>query len=106
MTASPDLVIRGGTIADGSGGDLFEADVAIRDGRITEVGQIAAKGRDEINARGRLVAPAFPGNGRAFRITWTGSASAASTSTSARNCRTRRFACMSWASAARAAIHR
>jgi len=59
MTDHPDLVIRGGTIADGSGGDLFEADVAIRDGRITAIGKVAAKGRDEIDARGRLVAPGF-----------------------------------------------
>ena len=31
--AKPDLVIRGGNIADGLGGELFEADVAITDGR-------------------------------------------------------------------------
>jgi len=30
----PDLVIRGGTVADGHGGELFEADVAITGGRI------------------------------------------------------------------------
>jgi N-acyl-D-aspartate/D-glutamate deacylase len=59
MTANPDLVIRGGTIADGNGGDLFEADVAIKDGRITEVGKVAAKGKDEIDAKGKLVAPGF-----------------------------------------------
>ena len=59
MTASPDLVIRGGTIADGSGGDLFEADVAIKDGRITEVGKISGTGKDEIDARGKLVAAGF-----------------------------------------------
>ena len=59
MTANPDLVIRGGTIADGSGSDLFEADVAIKDGRITEVGKISAKGKDEIDAKGKLVAPGF-----------------------------------------------
>jgi len=29
MPANPDLVIRSGTIADGSGGNLFEADIAI-----------------------------------------------------------------------------
>ena len=55
----PDLVIRGGTIADGSGGDLFEADVAIKDGRITEVGKVAASARDEIDARDKLVTPGF-----------------------------------------------
>jgi len=56
---NPDLVIRGGTIADGSGGELFEADVAIRDGRITEIGKVAASGTDEIDARGKLVTPGF-----------------------------------------------
>src|SRR5215471_13218240 len=59
MTASPDLVIRGGTIADGSGGDLFEADVAIKDGRIAEVGKVSGTGKDEIDARGKLVAAGF-----------------------------------------------
>jgi len=57
--SNPDLVIRGGTIADGSGGDLLERDVAIKDGRITEVGKIASKGKEEIDARGKLVAPGF-----------------------------------------------
>ena len=56
MANSPDLVIRGGSIADGLGGELFEADVAITDGRITEVGRVAGKGKEEIDARGRLVA--------------------------------------------------
>lgn len=59
MTAQPDLVIRGGTLADGTGGDLFEADVAISGGRISEIGTVTAKGRDEIDARGRLVTPGF-----------------------------------------------
>src|SRR5215471_10412174 len=59
MTDAPDLVIRGGTIADGSGGALFEADVAITGGKISEVGKVAAKGREEIDARGKLVTPGF-----------------------------------------------
>jgi N-acyl-D-aspartate/D-glutamate deacylase len=59
MTSTPDLVIRGGNIADGKGGDLYEADVAITGGRITEVGKIAGKGKEEIDARGKLVAPGF-----------------------------------------------
>jgi N-acyl-D-aspartate/D-glutamate deacylase len=59
MTSAPDIVIRGGTIADGSGGDLYEADVAITDGKITEVGKVAGKGKEELDARGRLVAPGF-----------------------------------------------
>ena len=59
MTSTPDLVIRGGNIADGKGGDLYEADVAITAGRITEVGKVAGKGREEIDAKGKLVAPGF-----------------------------------------------
>jgi N-acyl-D-aspartate/D-glutamate deacylase len=58
-TANPDLVIRGGTVADGRGGDLFEADVAIKDGRIAEIGKVLGKGTEEIDARGKLVAPGF-----------------------------------------------
>lgn len=59
MTSTPDLVIRGGTVADGKGGDLFEADVAITGGRISEVGKVAGKGKEEIDAKGKLVAPGF-----------------------------------------------
>jgi N-acyl-D-aspartate/D-glutamate deacylase len=54
-----DLVIRGGTIADGKGSPLFEADIAIDDGRISIVGKVTASGREEIDARGLLVAPGF-----------------------------------------------
>src|SRR6202000_3180703 len=59
MTGTPDLVIRGGNIADGLGGELFEADIAVTNGRITEVGKISAKGKEEIDARGKLVTPGF-----------------------------------------------
>src|SRR5258708_12675915 len=59
MADNPDLVIRGGSIADGLGGELFEADVAITDGRIVEVGRVPGKGKEEIDARGKLVAPGF-----------------------------------------------
>ena len=34
-----DLIIRNGTIIDGSGGDRFDADIAIKDGKIAEVGK-------------------------------------------------------------------
>src|ERR1700720_421438 len=59
MSANPDLVIRRGSIADGLGGELYSADVAISAGRITEVGKVSAKGREEIDAKGKLVAPGF-----------------------------------------------
>ncbi|WP_407156829.1 amidohydrolase family protein [Bradyrhizobium sp. STM 3557] len=59
MTDQPDLVIRGGTLADGTGNDLYEADVAIKDGRITQVGKVSARGFEEIEAKGKLVTPGF-----------------------------------------------
>ena len=54
-----DLVIRGGTVVDGTGAAPIEADIAIEGGRISEVGRVAARGREEIDARGRIVSPGF-----------------------------------------------
>ena len=61
MASSPqfDLVIRGGSVADGTGAPVFDADVAVRDGRVVDLGRIAARGAREIDARGLLVAPGF-----------------------------------------------
>src|SRR3546814_238685 len=55
----PDLVIRNGTVIDGNGGDAYVADVAIADGRIIAVGEVAGKGHEEIDAEGLLVTPGF-----------------------------------------------
>jgi N-acyl-D-aspartate/D-glutamate deacylase len=57
--SSPSLVIRNGTIVDGSGGDPYEADLALTDGKIAAIGGNIAKGTEEIDARGRLVTPGF-----------------------------------------------
>ena len=54
-----DLVIRNGTVIDGTGAEPFEADVAIDGGKITAVGKIAGRGIEEIDARGMLVTPGF-----------------------------------------------
>ena len=54
-----DLVIRGGLVADGIGGEPFEADVAVHDGKIAEVGKISSAGKEEIDAKGLLVTPGF-----------------------------------------------
>lgn len=54
-----DLVIRGGTIIDGSGGKAIEADVGIKDGIITAVEKKLSKGSKEIEATGLLVTPGF-----------------------------------------------
>jgi N-acyl-D-amino-acid deacylase len=54
-----DLIIRGGTVVDGSCGAPFEGDVAIDGDRIVEVGQVGGPARREIDARGMLVTPGF-----------------------------------------------
>ena len=57
--SQPDIVVRNGTVVDGIGGAPYEADIALTDGKITEIGQISAKGVEEIDARGKLVTPGF-----------------------------------------------
>jgi N-acyl-D-aspartate/D-glutamate deacylase len=57
--AAFDLVVRGGTIADGTGGELFEGDVAIKGGKIIAVGKVSGAGTEEVDAKGKLVAPGF-----------------------------------------------
>ena len=52
------LVIKGGTVVDGTGNPRFQADVALRGDRIVAIGQ-DLKGDREIDARGRIVAPGF-----------------------------------------------
>ena len=59
MAAQFDLVVRNGTVLDGTGGEPREADVAIQDGRIAAVGRIAGAGREEIDAKGLAVTPGF-----------------------------------------------
>jgi N-acyl-D-aspartate/D-glutamate deacylase len=54
-----DLVIRGGTLVDGTGTASRTADVAISGGKITEVGAVDGTGRREIDAAGALVTPGF-----------------------------------------------
>jgi len=54
-----ELVIRGGQLADGLGGEPVAADVAVDGATITAVGQVAGRGREEIDAAGLLVTPGF-----------------------------------------------
>ena len=59
-TTEYDVVIRGGTIYDGSGSAPFSGDVAIRGDMIAAVGEIGnSRGRLEIDAAGLAVAPGF-----------------------------------------------
>jgi N-acyl-D-amino-acid deacylase len=54
-----DVVIRGGTVVDGSGLGSFRADVGVRGDRIVSVGRIAERGETEIDAEGHVVSPGF-----------------------------------------------
>ena len=55
-----ELVIRGGTVIDGTGAPRRVADVGIRDGRIVAIGEVgAASGTRTIDATGRIVSPGF-----------------------------------------------
>ena len=58
MTAAPDLVVRGGTVLDGTGGPAVEADVRISGGRIESIGRHPLSEEvAEIDATGLFVAP-------------------------------------------------
>jgi N-acyl-D-amino-acid deacylase len=59
MAEAADLVIRDGTIFDGSGGSPFVGDVAVKDGKIIAIGTFEGQGRKEIRASGQMVTPGF-----------------------------------------------
>ena len=54
-----DLVVRGGTVVDGTGAPPRTADVAVSAGRVVEVGRVAGTGEREVDADGALVTPGF-----------------------------------------------
>ncbi len=54
-----DLVIKGGTIVDGTGAPARTGDIAIKDGRIRELGEVKAAARETIDADGLLVTPGW-----------------------------------------------
>ncbi|WP_298925059.1 amidohydrolase family protein [uncultured Ramlibacter sp.] len=55
-----DLIIRNGTVIDGSKAPRYEADVAVKDGRIVAIGELAGyTATQTLDAKGRIVAPGF-----------------------------------------------
>ena len=52
-----DIVIRGGTLFDGTGDEPVQADVAVKDGLIVAVGTVNGTGAEEIDASGKIVTP-------------------------------------------------
>jgi N-acyl-D-amino-acid deacylase len=56
---SIDLVIRKGTILDGTASEMYQADLAIENGRIVHIGRVEANDVASIDAEGMYVAPGF-----------------------------------------------
>ena len=54
-----DLLIRNGTLVDGSGMPRYRADVGVKQGRIAEIGRICSPADETIDAEGMIVAPGF-----------------------------------------------
>lgn len=54
-----DLLIRNGTVVDGSGGARYRADVGVRDGRIVSIGRAAESAHRTVDAEGLVVSPGF-----------------------------------------------
>ena len=55
--ATFDLLLKGGTVIDGTGAPRFQADIAIRDGKIVEIGSISGEAAETVDAAGLIVAP-------------------------------------------------
>ena len=75
MARDPSLIIRNGTVVDGTGAKPFEADIAIEGGKIVAVERkIAARGAEEIDAKGQMVAPGLVDIHTHYdgQVTWSG----------------------------------
>ncbi|MDG1958995.1 MAG: amidohydrolase family protein [Candidatus Binatia bacterium] len=57
--AEYDLLVRGGTVVDGTGAAAFRGDVGVRGGRIVDIGALKGQGAREVDAEGAIVAPGF-----------------------------------------------
>ena len=56
---SYDLVIKNGTVVDGTGAKRYQADVAIADGKVAEIGKVTEGAKRTIDAHGLVVTPGF-----------------------------------------------
>ena len=71
-----DLIIKGGTIIDGTGGQRYRAGVAVRDGLIAAIGDVGISAHKLIDATDRIVAPGFidPHTHFDVQLLWDGEA--------------------------------
>src|SRR4030088_1572492 len=67
-----DLLIKNGRIVDGSGGPSYRGDVAVKEGKIVEIGKLSGPAKRTIDAAGRVVAPGFIDNHCHYdaQVTW------------------------------------
>src|ERR671924_2356302 len=67
-----DLLIKNGRIVDGSGMPSFRGDVAVRNGKIVEIGKLRGSATRTIDADGLVVAPGFVDNHCHYdaQVTW------------------------------------
>lgn len=72
MEQNYDIIMRGGSVADGTGRAPFVADIAIDGGRIVAIGEIDGHGHEEIDATGLIVTPGFVDTHTRYdgQITW------------------------------------
>ena len=54
-----DLAIRNATVIDGTGAKRFKGDVGVNNGKIIAVGKVEGRAKEEIDAKGAVVAPGF-----------------------------------------------
>lgn len=59
MTDQFDLIIRNATVIDGTRAPRFQADIAVKAGKIARIGKVKQKGKKEIDAAGKIAAPGF-----------------------------------------------
>src|SRR5207244_13621312 len=67
-----DLLIKNGLIVDGSGMPAFRGDVAVKDGKIVELGKLSGAAGQTVDAGGQAVAPGFIDNHCHYdaQVTW------------------------------------
>jgi len=59
LTDQFDLIIRNATVIDGTRAPRFQADIAVKAGKIARIGKVKQKGKKEIDAAGKIAAPGF-----------------------------------------------